>query len=131
VQTPVGARCRECARLYRLPTYRVSTVYYMRAAFTAIGAAAACGALWGYLDNVIPYFYIFNIILGGAIGYACAEVISLVVNRKRGVGLAIVAGAAVLLAYMVAIIVPWGFTFSFFDLLAIAAGIVVAVTRIR
>ena len=131
VQTPVGARCRECARLYRLPTYRVSTVYYVRAAFTAIGAAAVCGMLWGLLENLIPFFYIFNIIIGGAVGYACAEVISLAVNRKRGTGLAVIAGAAVLLSYMVAIIVPWGFRFAFFDLLAIAAGIVVAASRIR
>ena len=131
VQTPVGARCRECARLYRLPTYRMSTVYYVRATFTAIGAAAVCGMLWALVENFIPYFYIFNIIIGGAVGYACAELISLAVNRKRGTGLAVIASAAVLLSFATAVLVPWGFTFGFFDLVAIAAGIVVAVTRIR
>jgi len=31
IQTPVGARCLDCARLYKLPTYQVSTKYYLRA----------------------------------------------------------------------------------------------------
>jgi len=131
VQTPVGARCRECARLYKLPTYRVSTSHYLRAVFTGIGAAAVCGVLWGLLENYMPFFFIFNIIIGGAVGYACAEVISLAVNRKRGTGLAVIAGAAVILSYQIALIVPWGFGYSFYDLLAIAAGIVVAVKLIH
>ena len=47
VQTPVGARCKECARLYKLPTYTVSKKYYLRAAFTAVGMAVACGVSMG------------------------------------------------------------------------------------
>ncbi len=116
----------------KLPTYRVSMAHYLRAVFTGIGIAAVTGAIWGFVIDYIPFFYILNIIIGAAVGYICAEVISLVVNRKRGIGLAIVAGCAVLLSYLVALFVPWGFGgFSYFDLLAIAAGIVVAVTRIR
>ena len=131
VQTPVGARCRECARLYKLPTFTVSKSYYLRAGFTAIGIAVVCGILWGFLEDFIPFFYIFNIILGAAVGYICAEIISLAVNRKRGTGLAIVAGSATLLSYMVGLVVPWGFRFSLFDLIAIAAGVFIAVNRIR
>ena len=40
VITPVGARCRECARLRRLPTYRLGTVFILR----GLGAALAAGA---------------------------------------------------------------------------------------
>ena len=82
VQTPVGARCPDCARLYKLPTYR-------------------------------------------------GEVVSLFVNRKRGTRLAIVGGIAVVVSYLVSILVPWGFSFVLFDLLALALGIFVAVTRLR
>ena len=131
IQTPVGARCRECARLYKLPTYRVSGFHYLRAAGAAIGIAAVCGMLWGWLDKVIPFFYILNIVIGAAVGFACAEIIGLAVNRKRGTGLAIIAGFSVLLSYLVALLVPWGLPFSFFDLIALGAGIFVAANRIR
>jgi len=131
VQTPVGARCRECARLYKLPTYRVSRIYYLRAAGAAIGIAGVCGVLWGLLDGIIPFFYIFNIMLGGAVGYVCAQIIGLAVNRKRGTGLAVIASFSVLLSYLTALFVPWGLHFSFFDIVAIGAGIFVAVSIIR
>jgi hypothetical protein len=131
VQTPVGARCRECAHLYMLPTYRVSGIYYLRAIGAAIGIAGVCGALWGLLERVIPFFYIVTIVIGGAIGYACAEIIGLAINRKRGTGLAIIAGFSVALSYLAALFVPWGLNFSIFDLIAIAVGIFVAVSKIR
>jgi hypothetical protein len=131
IQTPVGARCRECARLYKLPTYQVSGMHYIRAIAAAIGIAGVCGVLWGLLDNFIPFLYIFNIVLAGGVGYACAQIISLAVNRKRGVGLAIIAGFSVLLSYLIALLVPWGLSFSFFSLIAIAVGIFVAVSIIR
>lgn len=130
VQTPVGARCRECAGVHRLPTYRVSSTYYMRAIGAAIGIAAVTGVIWGFVEAIIPFIYL-NWIFGGVVGYACAEVIGLAVNRKRGTGLAVIAGGATVLAYLVAIFVPWGFRFTYFDLIAVGIGIFAAVGRIR
>ncbi|MBN1367329.1 MAG: hypothetical protein JW967_05340 [Dehalococcoidales bacterium] len=130
VQTPVGARCRECAKLYKLPTYRMSIQYYLRAIGTGLGMAAVTGVIWGLLGNIIPFIFL-NLLIGAAVGYVIAEVIHLAVNRKRGIPLAVIAGIAVGLSYLVAIIVPWGLYFSFFDMLSLAAGIAVAVTRIK
>jgi len=132
VQTPVGARCPDCAQLYKLPTYRVSSIYYVRATVTAAGVGIATGLLWGFITRFVPFGYLFNLLLGGAAGYVCAEVIGLAVNRKRGVGLAVIAGGATLLSYLVAQFVPWGLAgFSIFDLVAVGIGIFVAVNRIR
>lgn len=130
IQTPVGARCRECARLYKLPTYRLSLQYYFRAVGTALGMAIATGAIWGLAGRYVPSFYL-NIFLGAAVGYGCAEVIGLAVNRKRGTILTVIAGLATGLSYLVAWVVPWGLTFSYNDILAIAIGIFVSVSRIR
>lgn len=130
VQTPVGARCRECARLNKLPTFRLSTQYYLRAIGTALGMAAVTGSVWGLISGYIPFVYA-NILLGAAVGYAIAEVIGLAVNKKRGIPLAVIAGIAVGLSYLVAVLVPWGTYFSFFDIVSVAAGIVVAVIRIK
>ena len=137
VQTPVGARCPDCARLYKLPTYRVSAKHYLRAVGTALGMAIVCGVVWGLIGSFVPFFFL-NLLLAAGAGYAIGEVVSLSVNRKRGTGLATIAGIAVAISYLVSLFLPfapWGFTFSLFHilfgLLALALGIYVAVTRLR
>jgi len=130
VQTPVGARCPDCAKLAKLPTYRVSTKYYLRAAGTALGMAIVCGIAWGVVRAYVP-FILFNLLLAAGAGYAIGEVVSLSVNRKRGTGLAIVGGIAVVISYLVSIFFAWGLSFSLLDLLALALGIFVAVIRLR
>ena len=129
VQTLVGARCRDCARLYKLPTYRVSTGYYLRAIGTALGMAIVCGTVWGLVRIFIPFF-LLNILIAAGVGYAIGRVVSLSVNRKRGNGLAAIAGTAVLISYLVHILLPLG-GFSLFDILALAVGIFVAVNHLR
>ena len=130
VQTPVGARCPDCARLYKLPTFRVSTKHYLRAVGTGLGMAIVCGIVWGVVIGFLPRFYLGLLLAGGA-GYAIGEVVSLSVNRKRGTGLAIVAGIAVTISYLVSVFWPWGIGFRLLDLLALALGIFVAATRLR
>ena len=132
VQTPVGARCPDCAKLYKLPTYRVSAKYYLRAAGTALGMAIVCGIIWGIVMGFLPFY--LNLLLAAGAGYAIGEVVSLSVNRKRGTGLAVVGGIAVAISYFITF--PFGgFPFSLFNvlyhLLALALGIFVAVTRLR
>ena len=134
VQTPVGARCPDCARLYKLPTYRVSTRYYLRAIGTALVMAIVCGIVWGTISGVVPFFYL-NLLLAAGVGYALGEVVSLSVNRKRSKGLAAVAGIAVAISYLVNILSLGGLPFGLFniaiDLVAIALGIFIAVNRLR
>ncbi len=143
VQTLVGARCPDCARLSKLPTYRVSTQHYLRAAGTGLGMAIACGIVWGVVGLFMRFFFL-NLILAAGAGYAIGEVISLSVNRKRGTRLAIVAGSALVASYLVSL---WFVSFLFgvpfslvlplspfniiFALVSIALGIYVAVTRLR
>jgi len=130
VQTPVGARCPDCAKLYKLPTYRVSIKYYLIAAGTALGMAIVCGIAWGLVRSLVPFIY-FNLLLAPGAGYAIGEVVSLSVNRKRSTGLAIVGGIAVPISYLMSIIFTWGPSFGLLDLLALALGIFVAVSRLR
>lgn len=130
VQTPVGAKCPDCAKLYKLPTYQVSTKHYLRAAGTGLGIAIICGILWGLIGWVVPFFYL-NLLIAAGVGYAIGEVISRSVNRKRGTGLAVIAGGCVVISYLVSIFSPWGIQFWFFDILALALGIFLAVNRLR
>jgi hypothetical protein len=143
VQTPVGARCPDCAKLYKLPTFHVSTKYYLMAAGTALGMAIACGAIWGAIEWVIPRFSL-NLLLAPGAGYAIGEVVSLSVNRKRGTGLAIVGGIAVAITYIFSLLaislladisfhraLPSGLFSIIYHIIAVALGIFVAVTRLR
>ncbi len=136
VQTPVGARCPDCARLRKLPTFRINTKYLLIAAATGLGVAMAYGFIWALISSLLDFFYL-NLLLAAGSGYAIGEVISLSVNRKRGLKLAIIAGFAVTVSYLVSIFSPWGATFVFtvlrlvLDLVAIAIGIYVAFTRLR
>ena len=78
-----------------------------------------------------------QIVDSGAIG----EVVSLAVNRKRGVVLAIIAGMGVLISYLVSLyrVLPFGLYWGFssdlfhivFDLVALALGVFMAVKRLR
>ena len=140
VQTPVGARCPDCAKLYKLPTFRVSAKHYFIAVGVGLGMAVACGVAWRVIEWAIPFFSL-NLLLAPAAGYAIGEVVSLSVNRKRGTWLAIVAGIAVVISYIITLLpfitffFPGGFPFGMFNLLyhlvALALGIFVAVTRLR
>jgi hypothetical protein len=140
VQTPVGARCPDCAKLYKLPTYRISTKYYLIAIGTGLGMAIACGAIWGLIESLVGFLYL-SLLLAPAVGYAIGEVVSLSVNRKRGTGLAVVASVATVISYLISNIrlfhgmIKFSFSFSPFHLVlvlvALALGIFVAVTRLR
>jgi hypothetical protein len=133
VQTPVGARCPDCAQLHKLPTYRVSSRYYLMAAGVAVGMATICGLAWGAIEWAVPLFSL-NLLLAPGAGYAIGEAVSRSVNRKRGTGLAIIGGMAVALSYAFTFffpdVIPSGY-FILYHILAVALGIFVAVNRLR
>jgi hypothetical protein len=120
-----------------LPTFHVTTSYYLRAIGVAIGMAFACGAAWWTIRAVmsVPYF---NFLLAAGFGYVIGEAVGRSVNRKRSTGLAIIAGAGVVLSFVISLFPPWGAWFWLFgaqslvvSLLAVALGVWIAVTRVR
>jgi hypothetical protein len=133
VQTPVGARCSDCAAVKRLPVYSVPTAYYARAAAAGLAAGSALGAVWPF----IPLGGFFWLIIAAGIGYAIGEVISLAVNRKRGPGLQVIAAMSMVTSYLVRTAIeapPTAFVntlFSVYGLIALALGIIVAVSTLR
>lgn len=92
VHTPVGARCKQCANVRRSPVYEVGALYYLKAAGAGLGLALAGGVMWALLRG-IPFASIITSIM---VGVAIGEGISRVANRKRGVGLQIIAAASVI-----------------------------------
>ena len=137
VQTPVGARCPECAAVKRLPVYNISAVFYARAIAAGLITASVLGAIWPF----IPYGGFLWLIIAAGIGYAIAEIISLSVNRKRGVGLQAIAGISMVASYVIRSLIEslietphLSFTQSFINvyvLIGLALGIIVAISRLR
>jgi hypothetical protein len=132
VQTPVGARCPDCARLQRAPTFQVSARHYLIAAGVGLGVALLLGLGWSLVNLMVSFFYL-NLAVAAGVGWLIGELISRSVNRKRSVALAVIAAAAVVVSYLVGtFLFPWGWqVFHLFDLLALALGIYFAVNRVR
>jgi len=130
VQTPVGARCPTCAGLTRVPTYQVSGRYYLRAIAAAIGLAILCGIAWGFVRILVPFWYL-GWLIGPAVGYGIGEGITLSVNRKAGIKLAVIGSIAVLFSYLIATFTIFPGHFSLMDILAVALGVFVSVSRLR
>lgn len=102
IQTPVGAKCPDCAKVQRSVVYQVSLQHYLRGAAAGAVAGVGVGILWGLLFPPRFGFMSFFALFAGALaGYAIGEAISRAANRRRGWGLVAVAVGCVVLAYFV------------------------------
>src|SRR5262245_10529424 len=90
IMTPVGARCRACARMRAHPVYDVRPMHYLRATAAGLVVALACG----FIVPFIPFFNLFGLML---LGVLTGEAVTTAANRKRGTGLAIVAAGTTVL----------------------------------
>ena len=130
VQTPVGARCKDCAQVVRSPIYSVPPLFLAR----AVGVSLAIGIGGGLALLILGPVLLFGSILlypaaMAGLGYLVSEGISAATNRKRGRPLQFVAAGGVLVATVVVIVVYGVIGLS--DLLGAAIGIAVAVGRLR
>ncbi len=140
VYTPVGTRCRSCANLRRLPIYNISAGQMVRGAGAALVAGTALGALWGALLPFTLSFF-FGLAVGFGVGYCGGEAVSIAANRKIGLPLQVLAGAAVVIAYVVrsAILASEFRNVALIDIvtddvlgyISVAVGLFVAVGRVR
>ena len=101
VQTPVGARCKTCARLKRLPMYDVTPLAVAKAAGTSLGLGAAMGVAWGLVFGGIGVFLLLVFFIGPPIGYFFADVLGRATNRKRGPVMQGIAVGGLIVAWVV------------------------------
>jgi hypothetical protein len=137
VQTPVGARCRTCARLKRPPMYEISASALVR----GIGASAVLGGLmgvvWGLLfPHGLGFFFLLIFFIGPPIGYFFADVLGRATNRKRGPVMQGIAVAGLVFAFVVKSLVsggvsPEAFRGDLFGIVLLVAACIGAITRLR
>ncbi len=134
VQTPVGARCHDCAGLKRLPVFDMSAAFYMRGIAAGLIAAFVAGFAWSVVEGVIHFFYV-GLLIAAGMGWGVGEVISRAVNRKQGTGLAVVAGVSMVVCFVVYLLFSGGLHFSFMSiglgLVSLIIGIYTAVKHFK
>lgn len=144
VQTPVGARCRECAGVRKLPLAQLESADYLRGLGVMLGLGLVGGLAWSQAG----FFGFFVALL---LGYFAGAGIDWAVRGRRGPVAMLMAGATVVLAYLsspfaglllaalsgelflppgllAGLVAAW---FSPFGLLFLAIAIGVAVRRVR
>lgn len=126
IQTPVGARCPECAKLNRLPTFKVSPLDYAKAATVGIALAAGLGIGWEKASSHMDGFSFLGILIAA---WVIADLMGRAINKKRSRGLQIAAGICIGICYGTA--VAFGLPVTVFNLLSLAAGVVIAAGMFR
>ena len=99
IQTPVGARCKACARLRRSPIYEVSPRFLVRGGLAALLGAFAGSMLLLFLFGGRFGLGLFSLLIGALFGYVVSELVSRAVNRKRGATLGWLTVGALVLGY--------------------------------
>ncbi|MBK6561030.1 MAG: DnaJ domain-containing protein [Dehalococcoidia bacterium] len=83
IQTPVGARCKDCARIARSPVYTLSAGNAAKAAAASVVGGVAMGLVWGLV--LMPFtFGWFSIFVGAGLGWVFTRILEAVTRRKRG-----------------------------------------------
>ena len=83
IQSPVGARCRDCAKMVRNPIYTLNSAQMVRAGAAAIIGGIVMGLIWGFV--LLPFTFgsiFFVIILGAGLGFAFTKVMEFATGSK-------------------------------------------------
>ena len=137
IQTPVGARCRICANLQKLPVATISLRRFIVTLLITILLSAVIGTLWGYFLPEIRGILFLPMIVPLGVGYVIGETISVISNRKRTKQLAWMAGIATISTFtIISLIFAFGqesymVSWGIMELLMVGISVYLAVTRIR
>ena len=134
IQTPVGARCRDCARLAKSPIYTVSGQYLVRAIAAAVIGGVAMGLVWGFASRAVPGIAVggifISLILGAGLGFGFTRIMELSANRKRGPVVVGCAMAGIVIATGIQMLFVGG-TLFVGSILAAAAGLYFAYQNLK
>ena len=131
IQTSVGSRCKNCARVTTLPTFEVRPSYYMRAVLAGGLSALTSGVVFLLIFETwgdIPF--VTSLLIIGT-GYLVGEAISTAVNRKRGPGLAVVAAGSMVVFSLTSGLIFYLSSSDIFSVLILGLACYSAIIRVR
>lgn len=95
IQTPVGARCRDCAQLRKLPMFQVGPIDYLRGVGGGLAAGVGGGLALTFIQRLVPLFGMLSLVFLAALGYVVGTAVAKSTRRKQGTGLGVIAALAV------------------------------------
>lgn len=129
VQTPVGARCRPCARIVKSPVYSLNGANLVKAALSALIGGVVMGLIWGFVLRPFTVGFL-SIFIGAGLGYAFVRLLDFATRRKRG--------PAVIAFAVAGIGIAWGMQFLFvpaqvalYGLVAVGVGVYFAYQELK
>lgn len=129
VQTPVGARCRDCARITKSPIYTVTAGRFALGAATALVGGVIMGLIWGVI--LLPFSVGFwSIFIGIGLGYVFTKAMDMATNRKRGPVIVSLASAGIVIAWAMQFLFV-GSQIVLYDLVAVGIGVYMAYYNLR
>lgn len=129
IHTPVGARCRDCARLSKSPVYTLSGAHLLRAGIASLIGGVAMGLVWTLI--LLPFTVtFFSIFIGAGLGYAFTRVLEVATGRKRGPVIVAFASAGIMIAWSMQLLVV-DLRFALYGLVAAGIGIYFAYQNLR
>ncbi|HEY5475625.1 MAG TPA: DnaJ domain-containing protein [Tepidiformaceae bacterium] len=129
VQTPVGARCRDCARIVKSPVYTLDQMQIFRAAAASVIGGVAMGLIWRLV--LVPFTVGFlSIFIGAGLGYVFTRIMELATGRKRGPVVAGLAVFGIAIAWGIQV-VTLGLQFGLYGLVAAGVGVYFCYQNLR
>jgi hypothetical protein len=129
VQTPVGARCRDCARIVKSPVYTLGQADIFRAVIASVVGGVAMGLIW--LLVLRPFTVGFlSIFIGAGLGYVFTRIMEVATGRKRGPVVAGLAVAGIGIAWGMQVLFL-GLQFGLYGLVAAGVGVYFCYQNLR
>lgn len=129
VQTPVGARCRDCARIVKSPVYTLGQADVFRAIIASVVGGVVMGLIWRLV--LVPFTVGFlSIFIGAGLGYVFTRIMELATGRKRGPVVAGLAVAGIGIAWGMQVLFL-GLQFGLYGLVAAGVGVYFCYQNLR
>ncbi|MEX2237644.1 MAG: B-box zinc finger protein [Dehalococcoidia bacterium] len=101
VQTPVGARCKDCGIAGKSPLYQLSPVLYLRMVALVILGGGLVGVGWAFIAPGRLFLGFFSLAIAAGVGWLLAKGIERAANYKRGTTVQVFAIAGIIVAFIV------------------------------
>ncbi|MEX0784329.1 MAG: hypothetical protein WD557_16935 [Dehalococcoidia bacterium] len=129
MQSPVGARCRDCARILRSPIYTLSSMQMVRAIAAALIGGVVMGLIWAFILRPFS-FGLLSIFLGVGLAWVFTKLMNFATGLKRGPTVVTLASVGILIAWAIQLLfLP--LQLAAYGLLAVGIGIYLAYQNLR
>lgn len=129
IQSPVGARCKDCARVLKSPVYSLNSAQMVRGVLAAVVGGVVMGLIWYFV--LLPFSYGFlSIFVGAGLAWVFTKLMNFATSLKRGPTVVTLASAGIVIAWSFQLLfLP--LQFALYGLLAVGIGIYLSYQNLR